>query len=325
MSRVYFHSPSGTAELNGSELHHLRRVAEGPSEAAWNLDGHGSLERAAYILDMATERTTRHDTATYLKADLRKAQEADRTGAGVFDAVTRFVNALKTVLRVEGLDLDVAGVRLRTANVDLNTALVAGSDVVQLAAKIGHWAESHCWVEGSDRRWLADIIDRGLDAGIFRRGFWFPSAPSGPKDKWSDQGWDQVLELLRARDDEPVVLSYSVENSFPNAEIADWEPTIDPDWRPDWADDEGLAEWRAMSEEDRGHQAREAAMDDWYDLPDAEKWDRAMVGLRCERPWARLAPDTLGEMYFHLPVTVYDLLAPDRDERVRAAANLAEV
>lgn len=44
-----------------------------------------------------------------------------------------------------------------------------------------------------------------------------------------------------------------------------------------------------------------------------------MGALRERRPWARLAPDTLTEVTFGPPVTIYDLFAPDRDERVRTA------
>lgn len=163
-----------------------------------------------------------------------------------------------------------------------------------------------------------------MRSGIYRRGLWYADGPNLPKDKWSDQGWDQVAAFLRARDDEPVVLSYSAESGFPNSEIAGWEPPIDPDWRPDWAVDSGLDEWLAMDDASRADYAREAAMDGWYDLPAAERWEQSMAGLRRERPWARLSPDTLTEVYFHLPVTVYDLLATDRDERVRAAANLVD-
>ena len=59
--------------------------------------------------------------------------------------------------------------------------------------------------------------------------------------------------------------------------------------------------------------------DSWYDLPDQVRWDTAMAALRRDRPWARLSPGTLQTVTFGPGVTVYDLFASDRDERVRAA------
>lgn len=50
-----------------------------------------------------------------------------------------------------------------------------------------------------------------------------------------------------------------------------------------------------------------------------------MEALRVNRSWARLAPHTLTEVTFAEPITVYDLFAPDRDDRVRAAFADTEV
>lgn len=320
MSRLYFNSPSGTAELHGSEHAWLRNIALMPSAAAWDLDGLGHrLERAQEILAMVPTG----GADDYLHDELRKALNAYRSD--VFDAINRLVMALRTAMRASSLTFQVARVSLRSTNVDLNTALVAGSDPVRLAAKVTGWAESHAWVEGPDRAWLADIMDAGLKAGIYRRGFWYAGEVNGPKDRWSDQGWDEVTAFLRARDNEPVVLSYSVGDSFPNPKVTDWAPDIAPDWRPDWAvEGDGRAEWDGYGEDERVSWRSDHAFEAWAALPDAEQWELAMPGLRQKRPWARLSPETLADVYFHLPVTVYDLLAPDRDDRVRAAANLVD-
>ncbi|PZG16487.1 hypothetical protein C1I95_17600 [Micromonospora craterilacus] len=207
----------------------------------------------------------------------------------------------------------------------MNTALAAGSDPVRLAAKLRGYGEGHAWVEGSDRAWLADIIDQGLEAGIYRRGLWRSGTPDGPRDQWTDLGWQQVIGFLRSRDDEPVVTSYSVTDGFPNRAIADWTPPVDPQWRPDWADGGGANEWSEMTASEQDSWRRDHAAEQWYDLPDGERWELAMAGLRRTRPWARLAPDTLSEVAFGWPVSVYDLFAPDSAERVRAAAELAGV
>ncbi|MEU5476756.1 hypothetical protein [Streptomyces mirabilis] len=85
----------------------------------------------------------------------------------------------------------------------LNTALVLGSDIVKLAARLFGQCESNCWVDGPHRAWLADIIDEALTGGAYRR----------------DHGWEDVQALLQQRDDQPVVVSYA--ESFPQP-WADW-------------------------------------------------------------------------------------------------------
>lgn len=305
MSRVYFHSPSGDAELRGSERARLAHLANGIAEAAWDLNDSFAFERAAEILAMVPEVPDGQHGANYLHTDLREAQEQKRRNKAAYAAARpgtlmragvshepqrRLVASLRTALRANGVTLEVAGQQLRSRDVDLNTALVAGSDPVRLAAKIDGWCESHCWVEGPDRGWMADIIDEGLRAGLYRRGIWHSDRPEGPRDKWSVQGWEDVLMLLRARDDEPVVLSYSVTEAFPN---------------PDIGEDQQAA--------------RDEYQDEWHELPADEQWRVALAALREQRPWARLAADTLTEVTFGLPVTIYDLFASDRDERVRAA------
>lgn len=337
MSRVYFHSPTTTAELHGSERAWLRHLAQGPADAAWNLDTFDAVDRAKQILDMVPEAPEGEFGGNYLHRYLREALEQESTNKAAYEGWRpgqplrgptshepqgRLAASLRTRLHGEGVTLNVAGVQLHSRNVGLNTALVAGSDPIRLAAKIDGWCESHAWVDGPDRAWLADLIDQGLKAGVFRRGFWYSDVPDGPKDQWSTQGWEEVQALLRSRADEPVVMSYSVDESFPNRGIAGWEPTIDPSWRPDWADGDGHNEWASLTDAEREDYRREHADDQWYDLADTQKWEMAMAGLQQRRPWARLAPDNLADQYFGIPVTVYDLFAPDRDERVRAAGGL---
>lgn len=340
MSRLYFHSPSSDAELLGSERAWLGSLASGPARAAWNLDGASSFERACEIVDMVPEVPDGEHGANYLRTYRREAQAQDTRnkatyaawtpGSGALghtshDLINRFVSALEIRLRVDGVDLDVAGHRLRSSNVGLNTALAAGSDPVRLAAKLHGWCEIHAWVEGPDRAWLAGIIDEGLRAGMYRKGLWYADQPDGARDKWSPLGWEQVLELLRARDDEPVVTSYSVCDQFPNQDVADWEPTVNPSWVPDWAVTDGRNEWDEMSAAEQDSYRRDHARDSWYDLPAERRWELAMAGLRRVRPWARFAPDTLAEVTFGPSVTVFDLFAADRDERVRAACALEAV
>lgn len=331
MSRVYFHSPSGEAELRGSERAWLAHVARGPAEAAWNFDATGlhCLDRPAELLALIPEVSDGQYGANYLHTSLRKAQaqeelnkeafEGWKPGAPLrrqpdFEPTRMFIQALKTHLNVSDSPVLIDGFTLHTRDIELNTALAAGSDPVRLAAKVHGWCESHAFVEGKDRAWLAGIIDEGLRTGIYRRGIWYVDRPCNgpaadqPDRKWSSQGWEEVQAFLCERDDEPVVMSYSVCDQFPNADVASWMPP--------WP--EGVEErWDALTEEQQAE--RSARRDAWYDLDGEEQWRRGIEGLRAERPWARLAPGTLASVTFGPGVTIYDLFAPDRDERVRAA------
>ena len=333
MSRIYFHSEHGDAELMGSERAWLSWIARGPARAYWGLDGSNEYERAVEIMEMA-ERTERHDYLFNMleKAKAEKAANdrlwASHQAGGVwpntgYEAQRQFVGAVQTALAVHGFPLRVAGVGLNTSNLELNTALAMGGRPLALAAKIHGWCEIHAWVDGPDRDWLAGIMGAGLESGMYRRGLWHETA-AGAERKWWSQGWESVIELLRSRDDGPVVMSYSVCDSFPNREAAGWEPPFNEGWKPDWADDaEGMAEWDAV--EDKAEAQRETRGDEWYDLPIEQRWDMAMAGLRQNRAWAQISPDTLFDTTFHLGVTIFDLFAPDRDERVRAAADGIEV
>lgn len=326
MSRVYFHTRQRDAELRGSERAWLGHVAAGPARAAWDLDrASGVADRAREILALVPEVPDGQYGSNYLHNYLRQAiaedehnRDASRGDARyrsmTFEAQHRLGQALRTSMAVSGVKLHIGDVRLHSGDVDLNTALAFGSEEIALAAKIHGWCESHLWIDGCDRKWLADLIDRGLSKAIFRKGIWYEDYPEAGQRKWSSQGWEDVAELLRETEDGPVVLSYSVCDSFPNAEVSTWMPA----W-PDGVEHR----WDALSEEQQ--REREERQEAWYELPDDERWDRAMEGLRASKPWLRLSPETLTETTFYIPVTVYDILAPDRDERIAAAvARVAE-
>lgn len=339
MSRLYFNSPSGTAELRGAEFHHLRSLAHSIAEPFWRIK---DLPDIADLLALAV-RDPRGDT--HLFDQLAKAQaehaENQRLWAakqpGMFPP-TRYdeQSALRQSVELaltssSSLNLEIAAVRLGTAEMRLNTALRLGDDVIKLVVKLAGWGESHAWFDGKDRAWAADLIGQGLKTGVLRGGMWYVDGPCEdglPKDhparKWSDMGWGDVVAHLRSRDDEPVVLSYSVGGDFPNRAVAGWTPPPMPEgWAPEWArSDAGRAEWEGDygDTEKREARYRSDAGDQWYDLPETRRWEMAMAGLKEHSPWLRLGPDTLDYWTFGPGVTVFDLYAPDRDERVRAAA-----
>lgn len=75
-----------------------------------------------------------------------------------------------------------------------NTSLRLGSNAVKLLVRLHMSCEVHTWVDGPNRAWLAQIIEQqGRKYGVLR----------------SDMGWENVVELLLKRDDQPVVTSYS--------------------------------------------------------------------------------------------------------------------
>jgi len=85
---------------------------------------------------------------------------------------------------------------------------------------------------------------------------------------------------------------------------------------PEWPD--GVAEdWNALTPTQ--HNERRKARTEWYHLPSDRQWETAMDGIRCDRPWANIAPENLAARTFGPPVTLFDLFHPDRVERVRAA------
>jgi len=131
----------------------------------------------------------------------------------------QFAETLKTALMVGygNSPLVIDGENVHTFAVALNTALDLGNDAIKLSARLHGQCEIHTWVEGPNRKWLAEIIQAGLKRGIFRGGM----------------GWDSVIELLESRDDEPVVTSYSVCDRFPNSHTAKWKPPIVDD-EPDY-------------------------------------------------------------------------------------------
>lgn len=161
-----------------------------------------------------------------------------------------FFNSLKTAVSVDfGESLFVYdGKPIPLFESALNTAMLVGSPAVQLAARLHGQSEIHAYIEGPNRSMIADIMEEGLDAGIFRR-----------KLREYDQGWSAVIELLRNNDTEPVVTSYSVCDSFPNYGVANFElPMIKPE---------------GCDEEEEDYSA-------WEDLPHEEKWELGMAGIR---------------------------------------------
>lgn len=277
MSRVYFHTQSDTAELRGSERAWaggvVETIAVGLIEPKWK-------EQEDFLLTLIKPD---HYLHTMPREGFPDAMRWQRS----FDVAWR--NAM-------GDDfLTWRGEPLPAWDISLNTALVVGNDQVKFLARMHAQCEIHGWVDGPDRGWLADLMQQGRDTGLYR----------------PEQGWEDVIALLRRRDDEPVVMSYSVCDQFPNPYASDWMPAW-PDGKPQ--------KWDALSEaEQEERSAREEA---WYDLPDAEKWERGLRWLRTQPGLGALRPDDWQTFRFGRGITVFDLLAPDHAERLDQALGL---
>lgn len=293
MSRVYFHSPSGDAELLGAERAYAGCMVSDLASGLWR----SAFVRAEDSMIQLTRGTDLYDD----RDPMRRAQFADR---------------FKLAFRVgqEGL-LTWRGKDISGFSLALNTAIQIGDDPVKFLARMHGQCELHSYVEGPNRAWLADIIERGLKTGVFRDGMGWDTPPNHPHGKGAG-----VIPLLRSRDDEPVVMSYSVCDGFPNWEITDWQPPADADLTPTWAKEEPQ-EWASLTEDEQDDYHRSAVDELWGDLPEEERWATAMDGLRrrSEIDMLELKPDNWDDYRFGHELTVLDLQAKNWRERVERA------
>lgn len=167
------------------------------------------------------------------KAEIRRLLPPD---CYVLRSPMPFDESLRLYLTVGLMDdgtLLVEDRKLKGFTLLLNTGLAKGDDAFKLAMRLHGQCEIYTWVDGKNRAWLADIVQSGIGTNLYQ-----------------DERWNDVVRLLRKSDDSPVVTSYSVCQSFPNPDIAEWKDENDGD--------------------------------DFYNLSDAEQWDLAMKPLLVE-------------------------------------------
>ena len=293
MSRIYFHSPSGTAEVAGSEQHHV-----------WKL----VYDRAIGMLNINDRADT--DRLLRLLPPDHHMRIIDRSREGWLPT---WANFFHTSWRVAGEDFVWQGQPLDPMSISLNTALETGSDSWRLVARMAAQNEIHGWVDGPNRAWLADLIDEALAAGLLRHDL-----------KGSSQGWEGVTALLRSHDDEPVVTSYSVCDSFPNPGTVDFPPPMPDGWTPDWVrHGDKRGEWEARDEGDRAEVWREFADEAWYEQSETEQWAWAMQWLRNDPGRLEWRPEDWTGYHFGNGLTVFDLNAVDWERRLDETFGLA--
>lgn len=262
MSRVYFHTPSAEGELWGGERGWLGNLCADIAVGLANV---------------------RHHADTWKK--LTSPSHYLRKEGWQYSHL-QWIDSFETALHV---NLDSSFLVWNGKPVDifsliLNTASAVGSDAVKLAARIHGQCEIHCFVEGVDRAWLAQLISSGMSDGVFRRNTGAPTC-----------SWESVQRLLLDRDDEPVVMSYSVTDQFPSQEAAEWEPDI--------IDDDDVS----------------CGGDAWYDLTHDQRWEIAMDAIRKSPKRLRLNPAEWGNFNFNHGLTMMDLIAPDHEARLAKA------
>lgn len=146
-----------------------------------------------------------------------------------------------------------------TTETVLNTILALDSDVLSLMCKIWGNCESHGWFPPENHNWFADVMRQGLDRHILR----------------SDAGWEKVIKMFEADLSDPIVMSYSVTDGFPNAELAGKSYEEEEEW------------WETTSE--------------------AEQWDVCMAALK-EKPYEKISSETLNGMWFRDAATLWDAM-----------------
>jgi hypothetical protein len=267
MSRVYWHSPSAEAELWGGER-------------AW-LSGLVS-DIAIGVLDPFYSADTLSELIT-AQCDKPPARGERITWASRF-GTSLSVGFSENLLTWKGRQLDALSLQL-------NTALRVGNDAVRLAARIHGQCEIHCWFEGKDRGWIAGIITEGLAGGVFRKGI---SDQFGGASR--DIGWEDVRAMLLDSDEEPVVLSYSVCEQFPDPYVIGWQPPADDCERP-----------------------HDDTSEQWYELSSEERWRLGMTWLREQRGGLQIKPENFSTYTFRHGLSAFDIKAPDWRERLDKA------
>lgn len=186
MSRIYFHTPTETVEVYGSERAYIGLLCAKMATGVFDML---PWERKRDLLPDGWQESNPKQHGITLRMDrtfslLLGSSFEDRFSYGqqIFDCV-------------------------------LNTVLRTGSPAMQLAARIHAQCEIHGYVEPEDGEFIASMIEEGLEIGIFREHRPLDEVPTEDLN-----GWREVCRVLRAG--EIVVTSYSICDGFPNAAVA---------------------------------------------------------------------------------------------------------
>lgn len=234
------------------------------SEIAW----HSPSEQRSTRLD-GCERGWMHQMAMRAGFSVLGIERGSRLEPWVYEAIDRpnFPNDshAPTMLSADSHRLQFRtpdGSRHNVWEVCLNTLYEMGNESVRLLAKLDGQCEMNLYVEGKNRAWLAGVMEAGREWSVYREAV----------------GWEKVIALLRKRDDEPVVTSYSSTGlSFPGHVAAGWQD--------------------CDSEHDR-----------FELLSKKDQWGACMENLR-SKDFLEISPRTLSKQGFGTGVSAFGLYA----------------
>lgn len=146
MSAVYFHTPSETVSISGSERAYFGWLCHSINES---------------VLELETDSASSpHWIREWLPADHYSLRLTGRQFAQQVGVALRAGCGIRELSR-EGKSTSPFALAL-------NTALVAGSEPVRIAVRIHGQCEAHCWVDGQHRNWMANVFREGLRTGVYR-------------------------------------------------------------------------------------------------------------------------------------------------------------
>lgn len=271
MSSVAFHSPDQeTVRVGGAERHWMAAMVRRIFDGVLDVRSYPSMDDSSFKRMM---RLLKPADSLHSYQDLHKAAEF-----------------LPSAIE-HGFDddrLSWNGNPVNPFSMSLNTALIVGSDPIRLSARIHAQCEIHGWVDGRNRDWMAGIIEEGLSSGVFR---------DARQTQYGN--WPGVIALLRRTAETPVVMSYSVCESFPNPGIAMPEPD---------------KTWKEMSEDEQ--QAWMDKQDEWREQDAGKQWDQAFAALKESDMGLEIKPDNWKTFHFDPKISAFDILAHDWTERL---------
>jgi hypothetical protein len=221
VSYMRFQDLHGSAHLNGHERPWLHSQIHDHARGVL-FDSPGAGERAHTLFDL-------------LPADHELREIPLGHQVSPYRWLGVYARSLHNVIFDDPI-VDYRGHQVRPLTLLLNTAMDSGPDPLRLAARLMGQCEINTWVDGPHRRWLAEVIDEGLDSGHFR----------------AECGWEDVQRLLRERDDHPVVVSAS--ESFPTW----WTARLRTPGGEDLDGDEAEQMWEALTPAEQWTRGMEA-------------------------------------------------------------------
>ena len=147
MSRIYFHTPTSTAEVRGNERAHFGVFC---SNLAWFiLKPYAELPSPPLACIFPSGHYVHHSS--------------------------NFAESARIAFSVGTERLTLGERQIDPFVLSLNTALSLGNDTVRLAARIHGQCEIHCWASGQNRKWLAGIVRQGVASCFYRSGMGWDS------------------------------------------------------------------------------------------------------------------------------------------------------